>query len=87
LEEGLEKGALDSLSNKSEDSSESIRISSNHSQLIEVENGKISALENDFDQILDLSDERSGVSNVSGAPQPPIIAFEANTQPQADLLS
>ena len=39
----------------------------------------------DFDQILDLSVERrsSGEGLENGPPQPPILAFEANTQPQA----
>jgi len=86
-EDYCEKGALDSLSNKSEDSSESNKISSNHSPLIQVEAAKISALESDFDQILDLSgDTNKGSGSEAQAPQPPIIAFEAN-QPQADLLS
>jgi len=81
----LEKGALDSLSNKSEDSQASIKISSVQSTLIELENGtsKMSVLENEF-EILDLSgDNRSAASD---APQPPIIAFESNSQ-QNDLLS
>jgi len=81
----LEKGALDSLSNKSDDSQASIKISSVQSTLIELENGtsKMSVLENEF-EILDLSGDNRSVA--SDAPQPPIIAFESNSQ-QNDLLS
>jgi len=81
----LEKGALDSLSNKSEEGSIKSSI---QSPLIEVDgSSKKSTLEVEFDEILDLSGDNRSAGGVGDAPpQPPIIAFEAPAQ-QADLMS
>ncbi|XP_023325043.1 ensconsin isoform X5 [Eurytemora carolleeae] len=83
----LEKGALDSLSNKSEDSQASNKQSSLQSSLIELENGssKMSALEIEFDEILDLGSEDNKTSSQQ-PPQPPILAFEPSSQ-STDLMS
>jgi len=83
----VEKGALDSISNKSEENSQaSIKLSPIQSPLIEMESGssKMSVLENDFDQILDLSGDNRRLDE--DAPPAPIIAFEQSSQ-QTDLLS
>lgn len=79
----VEKGALDSISNKSEENSQA---STKLSPLIEMESGssKMSVLENDFDQILDLSGDNR--NSEEDAPPAPIIAFEQSSQ-QTDLLS
>jgi len=81
----LEKGALDSLSNKSDEGSIKSSI---QSPLIEVDgSSKKSTLEVEFDEILDLSGDNRSAGGVGDAPpQPPIIAFEAPAQ-QADLMS
>jgi len=84
----MEKGALDSLSNKSDDSQSSGKLSTMQSTLIEIDNGpsKKMVLGSEFDEILDLSGDRKCSPMDGTAPHQPIIAFEATTQ-QTDLLS
>jgi hypothetical protein len=85
----LEKGALDSLSNKSDDSQAANKQSSLQSSLIELENGtsKKSTLEIEFDEILDLGSEDNRSSSGQQPPQPPILAFEPSSQQPTDLMS
>jgi len=89
----LEKGALDSISNKSvenDDSSSPLITMENGGGPIKKSNGVVDG--GVFDQILDLGNipDSNKVEGINSQPPNPIIAFEENITPSnttADLLS